>query len=102
LASGAKATIGENIATGATTTLCTGVTTFTTPVGHVASLACDNASGKLTITMRDTAQSAAFTLTPNTAGAETTGAITWACAPANSTKDKYLPAECRATAAEEE
>jgi len=95
LASAAKATIGENIASAGAQIIagsCNGVQTWTTVAtgSHVTSLACTDTTGVVTITMDATAKSASFTLTPTVS---TNGPVTWACA--TSTAQKYVPAECR-------
>ncbi|WP_303636558.1 pilin [Stenotrophomonas tuberculopleuritidis] len=93
LASGAKATVGENIANAGGViddTACNGVATFNTPTKNTASLAC--AEGKITVTGTDAAKNVALDFTPTPASA----GITWKC---ESTADnKYLPAECRSAA----
>jgi len=92
LASGAKATVAENISNDGGTidsSACNGVNTFSTATTNVASLSC--ASGVLTVTTTAKAGSVTLTLTP-TAGAS---GITWKCAVADRTKHKYVPAECR-------
>jgi type IV pilus assembly protein PilA len=99
LASGAKATISENIANNGgaipTSGNCTGVNTFTTAVGSVASLACEDSSGIITITMGDNANNVDFTLTPTSTAAG--NGVTWACGGVDTDKMKYVPAECRNT-----
>lgn len=98
--SAAKTSVGENIAgyggtITATNDHCKGVNTFSgTAVGHVASLACTAATGALVATMDATAKSVAVTMTP-TAG---DSGVVWKCT-ADSTNHKYVPAECRNTAA---
>jgi type IV pilus assembly protein PilA len=95
LAAGAKATVSENISNNGGTIpnpgACRGVNTFTTATKNVASLDCDDTNGKLTVTMTDAAKGVVLTLTP-TAG---DSGITWKCAVADTTKHKYVPAECR-------
>ena len=88
LASGAKATIAENIANANSigTTACDGVNTGTG--GAVATLTC--ASGVINVTMDSTAASADLTLTPTISA---NGPINWTCA--TSTAAKYVPSECR-------
>ncbi len=89
LASGAKTTVSENLANGATgTAQCRGVNTNVG--GHVASLTCS--SGTITVTMDGTAQNVALTLTPGGGG---TGPVTWTCAVTAAANNKYVPAECR-------
>ena len=90
LASGAKATVGENIANDGgviSATSCDGVSTFTTATTNTASMSCVN--GVLTTTATTAGKGVVLTFTPTVASA----GITWVCASAN--LDKYLPAECR-------
>jgi len=88
LASGAKATVGENIANenAISTNACNGVNTST--AGHVSTLAC--ASGVLTVTMDSTAATSVIVLTPSLA---TNSPVAWSCS--TTTDAKYVPAECR-------
>lgn len=98
LASAAKATVSENLANtngvaGATT--CNGVNVFTTSTyANVASMACAN--GVLTLITTATAGAVTLNLTP---AAEASGGIKWSCWSADSNKHKYVPSECRKTAA---
>ncbi|MCP4429933.1 MAG: pilin [Gammaproteobacteria bacterium] len=92
LASGIKATVGENVANlggviGAGA--CRGANT--TAAGEVSAIACADATGIIQVTMTATAGSVVFTLEPSVAS---TGApIEWDC---NQTGfDAYVPAECR-------
>ena len=93
LASGAKATVGENIANAGGEidgTACNGVAVFSTPTKNTASLTCDE--GVITVTGTAAAKAVALAYEPTVASA----GITWAC---TSTADnKYLPAECRKAA----
>ena len=91
LASGQKATVGENIANNNAINAdsCDGVNTAV--AGHVSSLAC--ASGVLTITMDSTAAGVVLRLTPTIASAGSP--VDWACATPASANYKYVPAECR-------
>lgn len=96
LAAGAKATVAENIASAGGTIgagSCKGVNTFSSPTTNVASLACEDTTGKLTVTMTSAAKGVVLTLTPSVANA---GGITWTCAVSSSANNKYVPAECRA------
>lgn len=97
--SAAKTVVGENIASnGGTlnttdpTVNCRGVNTFTTAVGHVASLACTDATGALVATMDATAKAVVVTMTPS----PTTSGVSWRCT-ADAANHKYVPAECRNT-----
>ncbi|KOR41188.1 competence protein [Xanthomonas oryzae] len=89
LASGAKATIGENVANenAINTNACRGVATFTTPTTNTASLAC--ASGVITVTGTAKAATVNLTYTPTLVDA----GIRWTCS--STSPAKYLPAECR-------
>jgi type IV pilus assembly protein PilA len=90
IASGMKATIGENIASeGAiNATACKGVEDVSN-VGEVTSAVC--AAGVVTVTMSAKAQDTVFKLTP-TGGV--TNPISWSCT-SDSTFHKFVPAECR-------
>jgi type IV pilus assembly protein PilA len=95
----AKSAVAENIAnnggalnTADATKNCAGVNSFTTAVGHVASLACTDATGALVATMDDTAKAVILTLTPT---ASDNGTV-WSCT-TTSANFKYAPAECRNT-----
>lgn len=90
LASGMKATIGENIAANAVidSTACAGVTNVSN-VGNVATVSCS--SGVITTTMGTKAQSVVFVITP-TGGVS--APIAWNCTSASSFH-KYVPSECR-------
>lgn len=89
LASGAKATIGENIANenAINANACRGVAEFTTPTNNTSSLAC--AAGVVTVTGTAKAADVVLTYTPTMVDA----GINWVCESAS--EDKYLPAECR-------
>ncbi|MEN5274392.1 pilin [Stenotrophomonas lactitubi] len=90
LASGAKATVGENIANAGgviDATACNGVATFTTATKNTSKLEC--ASGVITVTGTKAAKDVALVFTPKSESA----GITWTCT--SSADNKYLPAECR-------
>lgn len=98
IASGAKATVAENIANnGGTlpTDACVGVNT-NIPAGaaNVSSLTCATATGAITVATTARAGSVTLVLTPTAPGANG-GAILWRCTVADTTKHKYVPAECR-------
>lgn len=63
---------------------------------NVASIAV-GANGVITVTYTAAAQGVVLTLTPNE---EATGEITWTCAVANAANNRYVPANCRTTAAD--
>lgn len=95
LASGAKATIAENIAAnGGTidTNSCRGYDDLGSVGTAITSLTCS--SGVLTINYNSKAGSLALKLTPS---ATTAGAIQWTCSLADTTKFKFVPSECRRT-----
>ncbi|MFT3762561.1 MAG: pilin [Pseudoxanthomonas sp.] len=89
LASGAKATIGENIANenAVNANACRGVSTFSTATNNAASLAC--ASGTITVTGTAKAGGVVLQYAPQLVSAGTQ----WTCT--SSSPAKYLPAECR-------
>ena len=91
LASGAKATVGENLANdaGDTTNACNGVNEVSTATDNVTSLAC--AAG--TITVETTAKAGAVTI--ELAPTYSSSGVTWACTTSDPDKWKYVPAECR-------
>ena len=96
LASGAKATVSENIANNNQdlTNACLGVTDLSTATTNVASLSCSGGTIKVKTTNK--AGEVELTLTPSV---NKEGIITWTCAVTDSTKSKYVPAECRTAAA---
>ena len=88
MASGAKATVSENMANNPASDKCLGVNVFTTATVNTASLAC--ADGVITVTGTTAAKGVVLTYTPTA----TDERVTWACTSgANDTK--YVPAECR-------
>ncbi len=92
LASGAKATVAENIANnnGIDTNSCDGVDTGNfTATENVQSYTC--ASGVITVTTTSKAGSVALTFTPSLTSS---GQVTWECS-AGASNQKYVPAECR-------
>jgi type IV pilus assembly protein PilA len=97
LASGAKATVAENIASNGgiitAETACVGVTDLGATGAAVTSLTC--ASGELTIVTNDKAGSLTLVLTPT--GDANSSAVTWACTTTDD-KFKFVPGECRKTA----
>ena len=96
LASGAKATIAENIASNggvvAGSTPCRGVGATTATV-NLTSMNCDAATGAITAVTTARAGSVTLTMTP-TAGAGVVG-TTWVCAVSDAVNNKYVPADCR-------
>jgi type IV pilus assembly protein PilA len=92
LGSGAKSTIGENIANenAINANACRGVTDTTVATKNVASMRCAN--GVVTLVTTAAAGAATLTLTP-TLNADNN--IIWVCAVSAATANKYVPAECR-------
>jgi type IV pilus assembly protein PilA len=97
MGSAAKATIGENIANNggvlpfvAPLTACLGVSTLV--AGHVATLACADTTGIITVTMDATAKLVSFTLEPTVAAG---APVAWACKVAAAANNKYVPSQCR-------
>ncbi len=92
LGSGAKATIGENIANanGIDATACRGVTDTTVATDNLQSMTC--AGGTVTLVTTPAAGSVTITLVPLP---NADGNITWTCAVAVADDNKYVPAECR-------
>ena len=92
LASGHKATIGENIANdnaiGANS--CRGVDALPAATKNVATLTCAN--GILSMATTAQAGSVSLTLTPTQAAG---APVVWACAVSAAASNKYVPAECR-------
>lgn len=100
LASGMKATVGENIANNgqiaAAVDSCAGVAIVTTATKNAASSACTAATGVIAVTGTAAAKSVVLTYTP-TLNAD--GVIAWGCTTGAATDYKYVPAECRNVAA---
>lgn len=95
MASGAKATVSENIANnGGTlpTDACVGVNVFSTATKNTASLECAAATGIIKATGTAAAKGVVLTYIP-TPGTEK---VTWKCT-TTATDFKYVPAECRGT-----
>lgn len=97
MASGAKATVSENIANNGGTinsTACRGVNTIASADGLKNALSMTCAAGVLTVTGTTEAKGAVLVYTPTipTSG----NAVKWTCAKSSATNNKYVPAECRA------
>ena len=93
LGSGAKATIGENIANAGgliDATSCRGVTDTTVATANVASMTC--VTGVVTLTTTAAAGGVTITLRP---GVNADNNVTWVCAVGSAAGNKYVPAECR-------
>ena len=94
MASGAKATISENIANAGgviNSTACKGVNVTSVATKNMASLACS--TGVVTVTGTADAKGTVLTFTPAVASDDS--AVTWKCAVNSASKNKYAPAECR-------
>jgi type IV pilus assembly protein PilA len=92
MASGAKATVGENIANAGGTigaTACDGVGATDATV-NMASFACAN--GVITVVGTAAAGGASLVYTPTAATSTSIVGTEWACV---GTPTKYVPAECR-------
>ena len=92
MASGAKATVSENIANNGGTvgsSSCVGVNVFSTATKNTAKLEC--ASGVITVTGTTAAKGVALVYTPTSGD----GRVEWKCTTASAGKYKYVPAECR-------
>lgn len=100
MASGMKATVGENIANAGAigAGACNGVSTIASAnaTKNTFSSSCTDTTGVIAVTGTDAAKNVVLTYTPTLNA--TTGVISWACTTA-STNYKYVPAECRNTAA---
>jgi len=99
-ASAFKATVGENIANNggiaAADDSCAGVVDIAAATENTASSACTSATGVIAITGTDKAEGVVLTYTP-TETAE--GLIAWECTTTPASNYKYVPAECRNSAA---
>lgn len=102
-ASAMKATVSENIMSAGGTIVssgnyCTGVLEFdatnadtkANATKNVASAACTDATGVITVTTTEAAKQVPIVLTPTATGDN----VTWECS-TTAGKEKYVPAECR-------
>jgi type IV pilus assembly protein PilA len=101
VAGAAKTTISENISSAggelpvAPRNVCDGVSPITAEVGNIVSMACDEASGNITVVTTLAAGGVTLDLRPTPPGAD--GAtIQWACVRTGGA-DKHVPSECRAS-----
>lgn len=85
IASGAKATVGENIASGAADD-CAGVNVGTI---NMTTLACNAGTLTATVATGTRAGSVVLQFQPS----ESSTGVSWECT--SSSEDKYVPAECR-------
>ena len=91
MASGMKATVGENMANGGTD-FCLGVTVNSVATKNTQSSTCTAATGVLAITGTAAAKGVVLTYTPTL---QADGTIKWACTVNSAANNKYAPAECR-------
>lgn len=94
IASGMKATVGENIANlgQITTGSCRGVAEVTDPTTNTASSSCADDSGVITVTGTAQAKGVVLTYSPTLT---VDGIISWECQVDDAANNKYAPAECR-------
>ncbi len=94
LASGMKATVGENIANNGAIGAgsCLGVSVVSAATKNAASSTCTDATGVLAVTGTAAAKGVILTYTPTLTA---DGNITWLCTVDQATNNKYAPAECR-------
>jgi len=94
LASGMKATVGENIANNGAIAAgsCLGVTVVTVATKNAASSTCDDGTGVLAVTGTAAAKGVTLQYTPTLTA---DGNIAWACVVTDAANNKYAPAECR-------
>ena len=101
IASGAKATIGENAANGAS--LDSGVDAIASGSGlkNLSSMSTAAANGVITLVTTSAAGALTLTLTPTANGSALQsgvlpgGPIKWTCAVSSAAKNKFVPTECR-------
>jgi len=99
--SGAKATVGENAANGASLNM--GVDTIEDGSGlkSLKTMATDIGTGVITLVTRDNAGAVTLKLTPTSNGTALangtvpTGPIKWVCTVDAASKNKFVPSECR-------
>jgi len=97
MAAAAKTTVSENISSNGGSLpadACLGVTAITTAIGNVSTMGCTAGTGVIRVTMNAAAGSVALDLTPAAPGAAG-AAITWTCRVTDTTKNKYVPSNCR-------
>lgn len=90
-ASGAKATIAENLSTGGLTDACSGVNEAT--IGRTTLACTDAGSGSGPVTVGVTVDADSASVTFDLVGTLASGGVTWDCN--NPSDTKYVPAECR-------
>ena len=89
-ASGAKATIAENLANGNTTAACNGVNLGT--IG-MTTIGCTNGANLATVNVSVATGINATTVTFDLTGTGSANGTTWVCD--NASSANYVPAECR-------
>jgi type IV pilus assembly protein PilA len=94
IASGMKATVGENIANNGAIAAgsCLGVTNVSTATKNTSATSCDDVTGAIGVTGTTAAKGVVLTYTPTLT---TDGIISWVCTVDAAANNKYVPAECR-------
>ena len=101
IGSGAKATVGENAANGASLNMGVDAIATGSNLKNLESMATDIGTGVITLVTRANAGAVTLTLTPSSNGSPLangtvpTGPIVWLCKVSSSAKNKYVPSECR-------
>jgi len=99
IGSSMKATVTENIANNGGTVaagMCKGVVDITTATVNTLSTVCNDTTGKITV--NGTLVKAKGVVLEFTPSVDTTsGVVKWTCAVTDSTKNKFVPSECRIT-----
>jgi type IV pilus assembly protein PilA len=90
VASGAKATVGENLANG--TAACAGVDGG---IINMSDLSCDPTDGSLTVAVTHGVTGATDPITLTLTPTATATGVSWVCAVDVDTSNKYVPSECR-------
>jgi type IV pilus assembly protein PilA len=94
IASGMKATVGENIANNGAIAAgsCLGVTNVATATKNTNATTCDDVTGAIQVTGTTAAKGVVLTYTPTLTA---DGIISWLCTVDTAANNKYVPAECR-------
>ena len=101
IGSGAKATVGENAANGASLDMGVDAIATGSNLKNLESMSTAIATGVITLVTRANAGAVTLTLTPTSNGAALangtvpTGPIVWTCKVSAAAKNKYVPSECR-------
>lgn len=99
--SGAKATVGENAANGASLNAGVDDIVAASNLKNLESMTTAIGTGVITLVTRANSGAVTLTLTPSSNGAALangtvpTGPIVWKCAVGAAAKNKYVPSECR-------